>query len=427
MNWSPTRHVIMGIIVIVLALGGFSAWAVVTEINGAVVAPGTVQVEARHQTIQHPDGGIISEIDVRDGDSVMAGQQMLKLDPTELEAQQGLLQGQVYEALARMDRLTAEVLDAPLTYRPELQDAASDAKVASLMREERALFTARRDTLDRTLSQLDERKVQSRSLIQGYERQKHARQTQVDLIVSELKDQQSLFERGLTQFSRVSALQREAAELEGELGSLEASIAEAKSAIAGFEIEALRLAAERREEAQNELRSLQPQETELRENLRVVETRLGRLVLRAPMSGTVLGLQIHTIGGVVSPGSAVVSIVPQEVPLVFSVKIDPIQIDRVHSGQEAMVRFPNFNSRTTPSFPATVRTVSADTVTDDATGATYFTAELAIPEGERQELLGLGLQPGMPLEAFIQTGSRSPASILVKPMTDYLSYALRED
>ena len=143
--------------------------------------------------------------------------------------------------------------------------------------------------------------------------------------------------------------------------------------------------------------------------------------------GEVVTTQIHTIGGVISPGSAVLSIVPQEASLVFAVRIDPSQIDRVHATQAAEIRFPSFNARTTPSFPAEVRTVAPDVVTDPNSGISYFTAELRVPEAERETLLTLGLQPGMPLEAFIQTGARSPGSILLKPVTDYMSYALREE
>jgi HlyD family secretion protein len=429
MIWSYKRHILLGALVLILALGGFAAWAAMTEINGAVVATGRVEVETRRQTIQHPDGGVVAEIAVRDGDLVEEGQALVTLDGADLQAQRSLLTRQLYETLARMDRLKAEVLGAAeLTYGEELQQAAAEApQVAQLLKDEEALFNARRDTRERTLSQLEERKVQSRALIGGYERQMEAREAQVALLQKELIDQNTLFDRGLTQFARVSALERESADLEGQLGQLEASVAEAKSAIAGYEIEALRLAATQREEAQNEFRTLQPQEAELRERLRVLERRLGRLVMRAPMSGIIIGLQIHTIGGVISPGSAVLSIVPQEASLVFAVRIDPSQIDRVHATQAAEIRFPSFNARTTPSFPAEVRTVAPDVVTDPNSGISYFTAELRVPEAERETLLTLGLQPGMPLEAFIQTGARSPGSILLKPVTDYMSYALREE
>lgn len=428
-NWSIARYVLFGLLTIVLGAGGFAVWALTTEINGAVVASGRVEVEARRQTLQHPDGGVVAAIDVRDGDTVKKGEPLIRLDGTELQAQEKLLQRQLYETLARLDRLTAEISDAKAPdYRPELTKAAAqNEEVARLLKSENALFTSRRDTMDQTLAQLAERQTETRAGIEGYDRQREARDRQLTLISQELKDQEELYAKGLTQSSKVSAIRREAADLEGEIGGLEASVAEAKSTLAGYEIERLRLGAQRREDAQDQLRTLQPKEVELRENLRVVRTKIGRLVLRAPMTGRVLDLRVHTIGGVITPGTDVISIVPLDTPLVLTVRIDPRQIDRVHAGQTALIRFPNFDSRTTPSFFAAMRTVSADTVTDQATGKAYFTGELTLTADSQKALSAYQLQPGMPIEAFIQTAPRTPASFILKPIADYLSYALREE
>ncbi|MBW0157087.1 HlyD family type I secretion periplasmic adaptor subunit [Sedimentimonas flavescens] len=429
MVWSTTRLITIGLLTILLGIGGFAAWSVATEINGAVVAMGQVEVEARRQTVQHPDGGLVAAIEIRDGDLVEAGAALIRLDGTELEARQLLLRRGLFETLARIDRLSAEVLDAEAPdYRAELRDAAAaDAEVARVLASETALFASRRDTMAQTLAQLDERKLQARAQIEGFGREITAGETQLSLIEKELTDQQSLYERGLTQFRQVSVLQREAASLEGQIGRLQASVAEINSARAGYEIEALRLSAARREEAQNELRMLEPREIELRENLRVVETALGRLILRAPMTGRVLDLKVHTIGGVIAPGSDIATIVPADTPLIFVLRIDPRQVDRLQPGQGALVRFPNFDSRTTPSFSGVLRSLSADTVLDAQSGVAFYTAELTIAEESRAALDGFGLQPGMPLEAFIQTSARTPASFLLKPIADYMSYALREE
>ncbi|WP_341485907.1 HlyD family type I secretion periplasmic adaptor subunit [Thioclava sp. GXIMD4215] len=428
-RYSVRGPMMAGLAVLALGCGGFVAWAVATEIDGAVVTQGRVEVEARRQTLQHPDGGMVAEIFVRDGQTVKAGAPLIRLDDSELLAQRALLHANLTETLARIDRLQAEVSDAQtITFDEELlADATVNAQTQRLLASETALFDSRRDTQARTLEQLTERKKQTQSLIGGYQRQVQAGNRQLQLIRQELTDQASLLDRGLTQASRVSALYRQEAELQGNIGQLEASIAEARSSIAGYEIEGLRTQASRREESQDALRSEQPNELQIREQLGVTETRLGRLVLRAPMSGRVLGLKIHTIGGVIAAGQEVVSIVPQDVPLIFMVRIDPLQIDRIHAGQSAMVRFPNFNSRTTPSFSATLRTVSPDTITDPNTQSTYYTAELELTPEANEALGDLPLQPGMPLEAFIRTGARSPASVLVKPLSDYMAYALRED
>ena len=175
------------------------------------------------------------------------------------------------------------------------------------------------------------------------------------------------------------------------------------------------------------LRAVRVRPAEIRERLRLVETQISRLVLRAPMTGTVLGLQVHTVGGVVPAGAEVASIIPADVPLILSVEIDPGQVDRVHSGQEAMIRFPNFNARTTPEVEGLVTTVSADAVTDPATGRRFFIAEVKFATGAEAALGEVELQPGMPVEAFIRTDARTPASFLLKPMADYWAYAMREE
>ena len=263
--------------------------------------------------------------------------------------------------------------------------------------------------------------------ITGRERQLSASRQQLELIAADLAVQEELLAKGLTENARLSALRREAARLDGEIGELEAGIAEARSAVAGFEVERLRLRATFIETAQGELRNLQPKEAELRERIRVLEARVDRLVLRAPMDGTVLGLQLHTIGGVVPAGGEIAAIVPSGAPLVLSVQLDPAQIDRVHAGQSATIRFPNFNARITPEVDGVVTTVSGDTITDTTTGRTFYTAELALVAGAETHLNGQTLVPGMPVEAFIRTDARSPASFLLKPLADYWTYAMREE
>lgn len=418
-----------GLLILGLGIGGFVAWSTVAEIDGAVVAAGQVAVEARAQAIQHPDGGLVVALHVRDGSAVAAGDPVLTLDGSELQTQQIVGHRRLIELLARMHRLSAEIRGAEeIAFGGELQDFASNAAdVASILADETALFEARRATLDQTEAQLGERQVQTEAIVAGRERQLDASRRQLILIEEDLATQESLFERGLTESTRLSSLRREAARLDGEIGELEASIAEARSAIAGFEVERLGQEAAFREAAQAELRELQPREAEIRERLRLIETQTSRLVLRAPMTGTVLGLQVHTVGGVVPAGAEVASIIPADVPLILSVEIDPGQVDRVQSGQDAMIRFPNFNARTTPEVEGLVTTVSADAVTDPATGRRFFIAEVKFAPGAQAALGEVELQPGMPVEAFIRTDARTPASFLLKPMADYWAYAMREE
>lgn len=429
MAWSPTKPLRRGLIALALGVGGFLAWSILTEIDGAVVASGQVAVEARRQAIQHPDGGLVVAIQVRDGSTVRAGEPIMTLDGTDLLAQETVTRRELVETLARQDRLMAEIRGEPsITFRSELQDmAASASSVAEVLRDETALFDARQSTLEQSDTGLAERQVQTEAVISGRERQLVASRRQFDLIRDDLEAQESLLSRGLTENSRVSALRREAARLEGEIGELEAGIAEARSAIAGFEVERVRQRAAFREAAQGELRDIQPREAELRERLRLIETRIGRLTLRAPMDGRVLGLQIHTVGGVIPAGAEVASIVPTDVPLILTVEIDPRQIDRVHIGQDARIRFPNFNARTTPEVDGRVIMVSADVIDEPQTGRQYFLAELSFPDDTETTLGGEPIIPGMPIEAFIRTDARTPASFLLKPFADYWAYAMREE
>lgn len=428
-DWSPTSHFVKGLIFLAVGFGGFLAWALMTEINGAVLAPGEVTVEARPQAVQHPDGGLVTAVHVKEAQSVLAGAPILTLDGTQLRAQRATALRERVETLARLDRLLAEVRnDTHVAYRPALLRMRADLEgLDAVLSEETSLFKARRATLQQTTAQLGERRVQTEALIEGRSQQLSATLDQLALVREELKPQQLLLDKGLTQKSRVLALRREAAQLAGQIGDLEASIAEARSSIAEFQIERLRLEAEFRENAQAELRELQPKEAELGERLRVLETQLSRLVLRAPMSGTLLGLQMHTVGGVIPAAQQIATIIPQGTPLIVTVEVDPRQIDRVHKGQYARLRFPNFDQRTTPEVDGTVLSVSADAMTEPTSGRRFFRAELTLAPGATEQLNGQLLHPGMPVEALIQTDTRSPASFLVKPLLDYWSYALREE
>jgi HlyD family type I secretion membrane fusion protein len=428
-EYSSNGYLVKGLVVLAVGLGGFTAWAFIAELNGAVLAPGEVVVEARRQAIQHPDGGLVAALHVKEAQTVTAGTPILTLDGTELTAQRALTLRERAETMARLDRLLAEVRnDAQVTYRPELSNLAGTIdSLPNILSGETSLFEARRTTLQQTTAQLTERTIQTQALIGGRTRQLTATEQQLALIGEELAAQEILLGQGLTQKTRVLALRRESAQLSGQIGELEASIAEARSSIAGFKVERLRLEAEFREEAQAELRTLQPKEAELGERLRVIETQLDRLVLRAPMSGTVLGLQAHTVNGVIPAGQEIASIIPSDTRLVLIVDIDPRQIDRVHQGQPARIRFPNFNQRTTPEVDGNVLSVSADAITEPATGRRFFRAEVTLAPGAEEKLDNQILHPGMPVEAMIQTDARSPASFLIKPLADYLSYAMREE
>lgn len=418
-----------GYLALLIGLGGFGLWAGLVPLHGAVIASGQVAVEARRQAIQHPDGGLVAVLHVRDGDKVSKGEPVLTLDGTEHLAQKEMLQMQHLELEVRSDRLLAEIKGA-VRFDVVVEDvarASASAEFVSLVAEETALFEARKATLLQSFAQLDERKRQSEAIILGRERLLAATRDQLASTLKDLEARERLLAQGLTETERVSVLTREAARLNGEIGDLEAGIAEVRSAIAGYSVERLRLEAAFREEAQSERRDLQARIGTIEQELRLVETRINRLVLRAPMDGTVFGLQVFTVGGVIPAGAEVASLVPSGAPLVISVEIDPLHIDRVHVGQEAVIRFPALNARTTPEVPAAIHFVSADAALDPVTGRRLYMAELSLGPDATRLLDGVPLQPGMPVEAFVQTDARTPASFLFKPLADYWSYAMREE
>jgi HlyD family type I secretion membrane fusion protein len=427
--WSPSQPLRRGFALLTLGLGGFLAWSLMAELSGAVIASGHVTVAARQQAIQHPDGGVVAAIHVRDGERVDQGDPILTLEGADLHAERSMLQREFGEALARLDRLKAEVAERPnIVWRDELVRLTADLPdLQAALEEEANLFDARQDTLARTDAQIDERIAQSEAAITGRSRQLVAARRQLALLQDQFERQTKLLSGGLTEASRVSTIEQELARLEGEVGELEAGLAELKSTIAGVEAERLRLRSVFLETVQGELRELQLREAELRQRLAHLEGKIRRLTLRAPMAGSILGLKAHTLGGVIAAGAEIATIVPAGTPFEFIVEIDPGQVDRVQVGQEAVVRFPSFNARTTPDLAGRVEIVAADAIIDPATGRRMFTAELSIAQESLAQLGNLRLQPGLPIEAFITTDARTPASFLIKPMADYWAYAMREE
>ncbi|WP_018634189.1 HlyD family type I secretion periplasmic adaptor subunit [Neomegalonema perideroedes] len=429
--WSVRPALFKGLAALGLGLGGFALWAFTTEIQSAVPASGHIEVEARRQIIQHPDGGLVASISVQEGEMVEKGQEILRLDGTELEARRAELDRGLRESWARLDRLRAEILEEPrVAYRPELRASAeADAEIAALLREETRLFDLRRASLERMLRLLEERQRHSEEAIRALLIQLGSSDLRLQMAQELMAAQEILLQSGASSRATVLNLRIELERLRGERGGLEAQIADARGEIAEYEGEILRIQDVRREEAQSMMRQIQPEEARMREQSRVVQTRLGRLALRAPMAGAVLDLRVHTVGGVIGAGAEAASIVPADAALILVAEISPADIDRVYAGQAATIRFPNFTARTTPEIEGTVKTVSADAMTNPATGARYFTVELTLSaEGRRfLEADGRELVPGMPVEAYIRTGGRTPASFLLKPVEDYLSHALREE
>lgn len=427
-RWSAKGSIISGMAALILLVGGFVAWATLTDISGAVVATGQVEVEQNRQVVQHPDGGVVLSISVQDGTEVVAGESLLMLDGTMLETEHRIVEGQYFEILARRARLEAERADAEtITFSAELMDVAeTTAAVADLIEGQRSLFTTRLDTIQKSLDQLEQQSGQIDSEVDGIDAQIVAMRTQRELIAEELRAQQSLLDRGLAQASRVLGLEREAASMDGELGSLQSRRASASIRQGEIEIQRLQLAAQRREKAETELRDLGERELELAERRRSLVEQIDRLEIRAPVSGIVYDMKVSTPRSVIRPADPLLHIIPQDRPLVIGARVATINVDEVQPGQDVVLRFSAFSSRTTPEIHGVLSRVSADALIDEATRSPYYRAEISISPEELAKLGDAVLVPGMPAEVYIQTGDRSPMAYLVKPLADYFVRAFRE-
>lgn len=422
------RPIVMGLVTIALCLGGVGAWSVTAEIAGAVVAGGAVRTETRRVVLQHPDGGAVAEISVRDGDRVAAGDRLLSFDDTFLRSELAILEGQLAEIFARETLFTAERDDVEFPddrVSPEFETLGPD-ELRDRIGAQRSLFRIRRAAHDREARQLSLQQVQIERQIDGTRAELAALGRQLALIEGERADVQSLFDQRLVPAARLLALRREEARIAGETGrltSLDAELELRKSAIA---LELATHSDRRREEAIARLMDLGYTTIELEEKRHGVIERLARLDLRATASGTVIGSRVAAPGTVIGPGEPILSIVSDDLPVEIAARIEPRSIDRIFPGQDAMLVFPAFDRSTTPEISGTVLRVSPDTVADEA-GRPFYEAVIRPDPQALAALPDVKLLPGMPVEAFLRTGQRSPLSYLTRPITVYVQRALRED
>ena len=427
-RWPVRAPLMVGLLAILLLFGGFGLWAMESRIAGAVVAPGQVEVEQQRQVVQHPDGGVVEQIAVKDGQSVQAGDLLISLDGSLLRTELAIVEGQYFEILARRGRLEAERADADeITFpQPLTEMAEGNEELQNLVRGQKSLFDARRETLTQSLDQLAKQSTQVAQQVEGVDAQVAAMGQQRELIGKELTDQQSLLDRGLAQASRVLSLQREAARIDGQIGELQASRAASETRQTEIDVERLRMTAERREDAETQLRDLGYRELELAERRRSLTEQISRLDIRAPVAGLIYDLKVTTPRSVIRPADPLMYIIPQDRPLVIGARIATINVDEVMVGQPVVLRFSSFSSRTTPEIDGQLERISADALIDEATRSPYYRAEVTIPPDQLDKLGDMALIPGMPVEVYIQTGERSPMAYLLKPLADYFNRAFRE-
>ena len=461
----PARNaLILGIAGVMALAGGLAGWGVFASISGAVIASGRVAVESRNQVVEHIDGGAVSEVLVRDGDDVARDDVLLRFSDLNLRSEATILEGEYAELAALRNRLEAEFRGADaIVWDDEL---AALSRIPSTVRDilegQERLFRARRAARSGEVALLRERIGQAREEIAGLEARAVSLQQQSELIVQELEVNRETFEKGLTRLDRLLALERAARNLEGQAGTNLATIARTRGRIAELELQILQIDMRRIEEAEEQARNARARENEVRERLALVRGRLGRMEVRAPVSGVVFGMKVFAPGEVVQPGESILYIVPEGSNLVVMAQIEPIHVDQVHHGQEAVLRFTAFPLQVTPEFAGHVVRVSADAMRDVESGKSWYEVELAMdgplepidggaaaaePGGTRSLAGtlaepfrvggsrhaesglagGLALTPGMPVEVHIRTRNRSVISYLAKPVTDFFQRSMREE
>ena len=423
---SIQRHLLGGLAIVALLAGGIGGLAATTELSGAVIAPGSLVVDSNVKKVQHPTGGVVGELRVRDGDKVQAGDIVVRLDETITQANLAIVVKSLNELQARLARLEAERDNVDsIRFPAALLTRANDPDAARSMTGERNLFEFRRSARAGQKAQLRERIAQLKEEIQGLTGQVAAKKRETELIGQELEGVRDLWRKNLVQIQRVTALERDAARLEGERGQLIAATAQAKGKISEIELQILQIDQELRSEVAKDLREAQGKIAELVERKVAAEDQLKRIDIRAPQNGMVHQSTVHTVGGVITAGEAIMLIVPEADVLTVEAKLAPQDIDQVRVGQSAALRFSAFNQRTTPELNGVVSRVSADLTTDQRTGAAYYVVRITLSESEIGRLDGLRLVPGMPVEAFIRTGERTVLSYVTKPFTDQINRAFR--
>jgi HlyD family secretion protein len=426
-GWSFENELRTGLRVLLLAILLGGGWLAFVPLAGAVVVPGNLVVQSNVKTIQHPTGGVVAEIKVANGARVAAGDLLLRLDPTQAQASLQTVTKQLDESRARIARLSAErdSLSQP-EFPAALMARSGEDNVRSVVASEVSLFRARSDGRKSQKELLQSKIAQLSQETSGLEAQVDSKAKQLELIASELIGVKDLYDKRLVPMTRLTTLQREAARIEGERGQLISSIAETKSKVGEAQLQIARLEQDFRTDVVKELGETQGKEAELVERGVAARDVLERIEMRAPTSGVIHQLSAHTIGGVIRPGEAIMEIVPDTDDLLVEARLQPQDIDHVRPGQKAFVRFSAFNQRVTPQLTGTVSLVSADTSHDQQTNTHYFTVRIVLADDERRRLGGLQLVPGMPAEVFMQTGSRTMMSYLLKPITEQMNRAFVE-
>ena len=423
---SIRRHIVIGSVLFGVIVFGLGGWASTAQISGALIAQGTIVVDSNIKNVQHPTGGVVGEVRVHDGDHVKSGDVLIRLDETVTRANLAIVRKGLNEAYARKARLAAELDGADaIAVPPELAGRLDDPDVKDAIAGERKLFESRRSARLGKKDQLQQRIQQLQDQITGLTAQQDGKAKESDLIQQELAGVRDLRNRNLIPLDRLILLERAAVQLQGSRGQLMATVAEAKGRIAETQLQILQVDQELSSDVAKELPETESKIGELIERKVTAEDQLKRTDIRAPQDGVVFQSTANTVGGVIKAGDQIMQIVPKTDKLLVEVKVEPKDIDKVAFGQPVVLRFSAFDQRTTPELNGTVQRIGADASTDQRTGMSYYLVRIAIDDGEVERLGAVKLTPGMPVEAFIQTGERTLLAYLIKPLHDQMTRSLR--
>jgi HlyD family secretion protein len=424
---SIRSHLIGGSIIALLLTVGVGGWAATTELSGAVIAPGSIVVDTNVKKVQHLTGGIVGELLVRDGQRVRSGEVVLRLDETVTRANLAIVTKGLDEMNARRSRLAGERDGAAeLTFPAALLVRANEPDVAAAIDSERKLFELRRSARLGQKSQLKERIAQLEEEIRGYTALQEAKAEEIELIQRELEGVRALWNKNLIQINRLISLEREAARLKGERAQSISATAQSRGKIGEIELQIIQIDQDLSSEVARELREVDAKIGEFIERKVAAEDQLRRIEIRAPQDGMVHQLAVHTVGGVVTPGDPIMLIVPAADALSVEAKVWPQDIDQLHLGQSAGLRFSAFNQRTTPEINGMITRISADVSHEEKSGQSYYTIRIGIRPEEIARLGDVKLVPGMPVETFMKTHDRTVISYLTKPLQDQILRAFRE-